>query len=231
MQQFKKMTPSSTNASKTILILGVVASFLATSANAFRSSVTTTPPISTSIDLPMKETSRFRRTKLSEETKSNADTFSIDKVTTLRRNFKYDLGLGKNKPVTNKRAGESSPVEKGLDPTRFLIEYESIQTYPSPLNSVSEGHSRNSDERKRKRKILPRVQHRRHSEDVLHIRDPDSIVHIDTNYQDDNFCHPIIVPINHFPSKNNVPGAKLDVNTVWVEMMLHNEQKQSLLCN
>jgi hypothetical protein len=152
-------------------------------------------------------------------------------VTTFQSNFKYDLGLGKNKPVTNKRTGESSPVDKSLDPTQFLIEYESIQTYPSPQNLASQVYSRNSDERKRKRKILPRVQHRRHSEDVLRIRDPDSIVHIDTNCQDDNYCHPIIVPINHIPSENNAPGTKLDVNTVWVEMMLHHEQKKNSLCN
>lgn len=212
-----------------IVLFVAITTFLAKSAQAFRSSVTTTPPISPSIDLPKEETSPFRRPKPIKETKSNTDTFSIDKVTTFQSNFKYDLGLGKNKPVTNKRTGESSPVDKSLDPTQFLIEYESIQTYPSPQNLASQVYSRNSDERKRKRKILPRVQHRRHSEDVLRIRDPDSIVHIDTNCQDDNYCHPIIVPINHIPSENNAPGTKLDVNTVWVEMMLHHEQKKKFI--
>lgn len=136
----------------------------------------------------------------------------------------YDLGLGKNKPVTNKRVKEALRVDASLDPTRFLVEHEVVSKYPSPLDSDSNlisSHRPKSD-----RKNLPKVKHRRHSEDVLRIRDSPSVGNEHSNHNnDDNSRHPVIAPIHRFSTESI---TKLDVNTVWVEMMLHNEQNKVL---
>lgn len=201
-------------------------SILAPFADAFRTSARAAPPVLVPLDLPLEGKIRFLPAQPNDAAEFVANTVSVEKVTITRTKLKYDLGLGKNKPVANKRTEETPSTDKAFDPTRFLIEYESMRSYPSPLDLGSESQSRNNNRTKNKRKNLPKVQHRRHSEDVLYIRDSDYITNGEDNCNDDSFCHPIIVPINHFSVGSNIPATKLDVNTVWVEMMLHNEQKK-----
>ena len=230
------MKPSSIYTSQiTILVVVLfVASILAPVADAFRSSTTATYPIVEPLNLPTEGMRRLPLTQHANEITDlpRAATILIEKVTTVtpRRKPKYDLGLGKNKPVVTHttRAEIMPPTDNDhiFEPTRFLIEHESVRSYPSPMDSKISGSQSRTDNRKNKN--LPRVKHRRHSEDVLLIRDPDSITNADAYYKDDNVRHPVIVPIHHFSTGMNGQAEKLDVNTVWVEMMLHNEQKKFL---
>jgi len=220
MQKNTKMKSSLRITSQIILVL-IVASILAPFADAFRSSTTATSPIVAPLDVPAERKRQLPRAQPNEATeKSSPNKILVEKMTIEKRKFKYDLGLGKNSIVKNGRADGKPSADQDLDPTRFLIEHESVRSYPSPLNSDSESQSRNNNRTNSNRKKLPKVQHRRHSEDVLCIVDQDYC-------NDDNFDHPVIVPINHCSTGSNGPAAKFDVNTVWVEMMIHNEQKKA----
>lgn len=196
--------------------------------DAFRSSATATPPDVVPLDLPTKRTRRLTQTQPSGTSQSSAaTTIKYEKQeTTPPRKFKYDLGLGKNKPVTNRRADETPLTDDAsLDPMRFMIEHEAVSKYPSPLDS----NSKTNHQTKSARKNLPKVQHRRHSEDVLQIQDSPSICNEKDNRSNgDNSLHPVIVPIHRFSAESSAPVTKLDVNTVWVEMMLHNERNKVL---
>lgn len=143
---------------------------------------------------------------------------------------KYDLGIGKNRPVGSQNGSieEDSLVDSRLDPTQFLIEHESVRPYPSPLN-LTKNDVHRKDPKNHKRKNLPTVQNIRHAKDVLHIQNPNCIG--SNNSDNDNsirLCLPIIAPINDFSTESNEPVAKLDVNTIWVEMMLYHEQSKML---
>jgi len=177
---------------------------------------------------PTKRTRLLPRTQPEETSQSSAaTTIKYEKQETAPpRKFKYDLGLGKNKPVTNRRADEMSRTDDtSLDPARFMIEHEAVSKYPSPLDSNSNSHHQTISSRKN----LPKVQHRRHSEDVLHIRDFPSIRNGQENdNNDDNSRHPVIVPVHRLSTESSALMTKLDVNTVWVEMMLHNERNKIL---
>lgn len=221
---------------KCIFILFV--SLIATPhADAFRSSATATSPIVVPFEPTKERRRRLPKTQTCEVNESTTtNTNSLEKEKTEKRKFKYDLGLGKNQPVNNDNANESSSssswLEKRFDPTQFLIEHESVRSYPSPLNSDSEPQSSSSrDEAKDKRRNLPKVQPIRHSEDILHIQDP---IRIGNSKGDDDdgdddyyyFRHPVIAPINNSYVGSIEPAVKFDLNTVWVEMMLHNEHKK-----
>merc|ERR1739841_429635 len=207
-------------------LASIAASIQAPFATAFRSSVSASPPVVAPLDFPTEAMKPLPQILADESTIPTAvPTIVVEKAaattTTPRRKVKYDLGLGKNKPVTNTRAQTDSLVEKDVDPTQFLIQHESTRPYPSPLDSKSVSQESKTDQgTKRKRKNLPRVQHRRHSEDVLSIRDSHDDKH--------SSRHPVIAPIHHLSAGKSGPTAKLDVNTIWVEMMLHNEQKKVL---
>jgi len=199
----------------------VVASILASTADAFRSSAKTIPaPIIVPLDLPLEGTNQLPQIVPSKLFETSA-TQTTRK--TSQKTFKYDLGLGKNKPVTSKSQQlptELGSVDLSLNPTQFLVDHVSVRSYPSPLDSSSRNKS---SEPKRRRENLPRIQHRRHSEDVLRIRDHISVEN--SKPYKDSF-YPVMVPI----TKNySAARVKLDVNTVWVEMMLHNEQQKLLV--
>ena len=115
----------------------------------------------------------------------------------------YDLGIGKNQPLAQKRSYTVSNVVRD-DAAQFLglgMEHESVRPYPSPLDYASLSPASPA------KSPLPKVQLKRNSEDMLAIRNSD------------NFT-PDIIPIS---------DAQLDVNTVWVEMMIHSEQMKLAL--
>ena len=217
-----------------LMLLLVVSLIDAPLADAFGSSATANRPIS----IPFEATStkqekrRLPRTsRTNDENAPTATTIVVEKMKTKRRNMiKYDLGLGKNQPFNNDNGNELSSGKR-IHPTQFLVEHESVRPYPSPLNLDSQSHSSNNrNEAKDKRKTLPKVQPIRQSKDVLHIRDPN--IHMGNTKEDDNaFGHPVIVPINHSSVGRNEPAVKFDLNTVWVEMMLHSEYKKLILTN
>ena len=127
----------------------------------------------------------------------NQQECSTSKVPTNRhrRSTTYDLGLGKNQPVI----GKTTSIVTDLDTaTLFWVEYEAVNKYPSPTLATEEITSNAP------LKIpLPKVKPSRMSEDVLNI----------TSKKD---LSSVIFQVN--------PNLKMDLNTVWVEMMIHNQQ-------
>jgi len=197
---------------------------------AFQSSATATPPIVEPLNIPTKETINTIQHK--EPSTAASKNIFLDKATSTtpprRKEVQYDLGMGKNKPVVaTKRAAAATalPVanRRIADPTQFLVDHESVRQYPSPNNG---SRNKGNAQAKTRSVDLPKVQHRRHSEDVLLIRDGGN------NYNDDtNGRHPVIVPVNRNSAENGLPATKIEVNTVWVEMMLHNEREKLLHAN
>jgi hypothetical protein len=128
-----------------------------------------------------------------------------------RRSNTYDLGLGKNQPVT----GRSSLVADDLETvTQFWIEHEAVNQYPSPIAAttvvipVVEADATSSTQAPpvAKRKQLPVIKPTRKSEDVLNIF-----------AQKEADMPSVIFQTN--------PDLKIDLNTVWVEMMIHSQQQ------
>ena len=215
-KQDNNMKQSSINkARRIVLAWALVLAFISSPfADAFRSSATAGPPDVAPLDLPTKQVRILPKTQPEESTKTGV----ISKPTTAPRKVTYDLGLGKNKPVTKKRAEKTNPTDISQHPAQFMIQHDAVSDYPSPLDMISKSNVPS----KPKRKNLPKVNHRRHSEDVLHIRDSHDQ---NNNKNDGNSRHPIIAPITTLPG---TVATKFDVNTVWVEMMLHNERNKML---
>ena len=114
----------------------------------------------------------------------------------------YDLGIGKNKPLYNI---EASCIEEIEGATKFLVEHESVRAYPSPL-MVDASHKASSNPTTTKpKKVLPKVQLKRKATDSLSIGNDD---------------------ISNIPQIRQTSSVQLDLNTVWVEMMIHSEQSK-----
>merc|ERR1712063_95676 len=188
-------------------------------ADAFRSSATATPPDVAPLDLPTKQVRILPKTQPEELRKTGvSSTIRDDETPAKPKKVTYDLGLGKNKPVTNKRAEKTNPTDISQHPAQFMIQHDAVSDYPSPLDMASESNVPS----KPTRKNLPKVNHRRHPEDVLQIHDFPSSRNEQDN-EDENSFHPIIAPIS---TSTGATATKFDVNTVWVEMMLHSERNK-----
>lgn len=210
---------------KEIMVLALlITSTFASSADAFISSpMPPSVPIATSF----------------EPTKPTSQPTVVVKEATYQKKVKYDLGIGKNHPVVNwnvnnESSSSSSLVDNQLDPTQFLIEHESVWSYPSPLDLVDPKSQTSSGKKQKeskddKRKNLPKVRHRRHSKDVLQIQDSSCTAANtkDNDNSDKHNPHPIIFPVyKNISTESSETTVKLDPNTVWVEMMLHYEHSK-----
>ena len=127
----------------------------------------------------------------------------------------YDLGIGKNKPVH----GDSNPIwanTNKLEATQFLVEHYATRDLPSPLLGSPENVIP-------ERPAVPKVEPRRRTTDALHIHTPLS-----------RASHEPTMPAAQPFDRSTLPliqatsDAQLDVNTIWVEMMLHSEQIKSI---
>ena len=124
---------------------------------------------------------------------------------------RYDLGIGKNQPVlSSSMATMPGDAADAADENvgQFINDYESVRTFPAPPSPFPT--------QKPQKKVLPKVQPRRNAQDILDIhfsRDSDSVV---------SERHPVISPVL---GKDAEP-IKLDPNTIWVEMMLHDEMNK-----
>jgi hypothetical protein len=122
----------------------------------------------------------------------------------------YDLGLGKNAPLNTSQT--QVPVQDVQMASKFWSSNEPAVSFPSPLSrgeeeSESIVQPQQKLSKKPKRKSVP-LYHKRQSQDVLEISGD---------------CMT--------PRSAMVSSAKkqqLDVNTVWVEMLIHNQQQMQL---
>ena len=119
---------------------------------------------------------------------------------------RYDMGIGKNQPVlTSSVASMSMPASdvSGND-GQFINDYESVRTFPAPSSPTG----------KPQKNVLPKVQPRRNAQDLLDIQPfGDAIA---------TGSRPMMIPV----LGNDPEPITLDPNTIWVEMMLHDEMNK-----
>lgn len=136
--------------------------------------------------------------KVSEQSSNNPTS-----QTTKSLPPRYDLGLGKNKPVVNKKRKQHQQEQREkpsvlstttYDAARYWMIPEAVNNYPSPLNEESKPPT--------KKKILPKVQPLRMVSDEL----------LDISGQNKDATALLY---------GN--AVDLDVNTLWVEMLIHHQ--------
>ena len=171
--------------------------------------------------------------------KSNDPTVFQTKEKSTIGKYKYDIGLGKNSPIIPKMLpfNHTVPFDDDIHSTtttwqnvyqacRFLPEYESEREFPSPYERrtsptnceipLKSKSIRSISNRGNKNAV---IQPKRYLEDVLVVlKDNDQQRH-DLVANENNR-----LPVMLLPNKSN---QKLDLNSVWVEMLIHNQQQNT----
>lgn len=111
-----------------------------------------------------------------------------------QQRVKYDLGLGKNPPVTRKAGRKTKTRMSTSEATRFWMIPEAVNNYPSPLLSKEAGAK------------LEQIVPSRMSLDAVDIsgKNKDATAVLQVN------------PVD------------LEMNTLWVEMLIHHQQNKML---
>ncbi|CAB9500732.1 expressed unknown protein [Seminavis robusta] len=126
----------------------------------------------------------------------------------------YDLGLGKNAPVSQSSGSDRKPFRAQRDhidvfqATKYWTEYESAREFPSPQSQMTVVYEKTSlplATTKKTRKTVA-LHPKRSMQDSL------TIVEATRNDQ------AVMVPSD--------PSSQRDVNSVWVEMLIHYEQQK-----
>jgi hypothetical protein len=107
---------------------------------------------------------------------------------------KYDLGLGKNAPLITNEQTRVDETRNVQKASQFWMVNEPVVIYPSPAQSSSQEEHHQVS---RKRKSMPLIP-KRQSEDVLQISS-DRVM-------------------------SKTQSHQLDLNTPWVEMLIHCQQ-------
>merc|ERR1711966_328887 len=223
---------------------------------AFRSSTSSSSSSkSSSIPPPLPSTIAATSAALEipqQETILNRNTPKVTRKTTA---IKYDLGIGKHPPVLSLSSSsvvfKNKEENTEHDPTQFLREHVAVRDFPSPLllhdpTATTETLLLITETRTEKtKKKFPKLRHVRQSQDIFYIHDSTTaaatttdtrgeVVHrngdgntkhaaTNSNNNDDDEdweCdYPIIA--RTIPRK-----TKFDLNTIWVEMLLHSEHKK-----
>lgn len=143
--------------------------------------------------------------------------------------YSYDLGLGKHSPLI--KDDEMNHHRNIIDTndvyhaSRFLSVHESAQPFPTPQEAKCEAETiivktiirkqKQEKVKKPRRKPYPKVQPKRQLEDVLFIL---------TN---DNSSTPKATTEKQLPVMVQPGNSQLDLNSIWVEMMLHDQQSMA----
>ena len=131
---------------------------------------------------------------------------------------RYDLGIGKNPPL-HSLVGTSFDEPDSKTAVQFLEEYESVVEYPSPLQHP---HPRSAGSSKKKRQFPVHVH--RFSVDLIDICEVAS---------GGSGARPVAYTHRPSPgtSQRGSGGRRSpwDLNTPWVEMLIHEQQQQLLV--
>lgn len=136
---------------------------------------------------------------------------------------KYDLGLGKNPPFV--KSNKAPPTKFGgfendtYRAMRHMTEHQAVRPIPSPLSQPQQPPKLQVSY-SIKRKHKPTIDYSRRSEDVLHIFEEKSEESGDDQVPRSSRGPLTIVAKTH--------GQKLDMNTAWVEMLLHSESSKGV---
>jgi hypothetical protein len=152
-------------------------------------------------------------------TRQSEDWAAIFKARNRLKTPKYDLGIGKNPPV-NFHAAPPSQQQHERERNygiagEFIVDHVGIQKFPSP--QLRDNHTELPQSIPQKKKVLPRVQPIRKVTEFLDIQQWS-----DSGTQ----TLPVMMPIHDSSAitfNDRAEPLKLDPNTIWVEMMLHDE--------
>merc|ERR1712232_708685 len=164
------------------------------------------------------------------------------------KEYSYDLGIGKNQPlhvdltmdpVVSAVGDDHRGDDNNHGVANYMVQHESTREFPSPLlddgasaslrlpstrDETVSGSGRH-EPKKSRRKVLPKVEPKRQLEDVLFILTDDlgessirSEERLPSTYG--NHGHPVMV----HPAGN----GQLDINSIWVEMLIHNQQNDDV---
>ena len=136
----------------------------------------------------------------------------------------YDLGIGKNRPVHLTQQNDSaftashntatkSHGRSVFEVTQFWNDHQAVRKYPAPDPSTVA-----SDTSTKPKNILPVVNPTRQARDMLTIVKESPGVSSHQPKLQQPRSQPIMVP------SSQQRKSQLDVNTVWVEMLIHSEQ-------
>jgi hypothetical protein len=153
------------------------------------------------------------------------DTTASSALFVSNNKYSYDLGLGKNSPLSQDTTVQAQSFDHSNDDvyqaSRFLSEYHSERPFPSPLQVPNDSQTSSENDileklEKPKQNFYPKVQPKRHLEDVLVILT--SEVWENANPQE-TLKHRKQLPVMIQPG-----NSQLDLNSIWVEMLLHDQQ-------
>jgi hypothetical protein len=157
---------------------------------------------------------RERREERSRTTQ-NKDRAAVFQAKQRLKKPKYDLGIGRNKVVNFDMAvspgnQNNQYVKDAVGVGKYIVEHEGVQEFPSPIREGMIEPVPSAT----KWQVLPKVHPSRKVSDLFDISSltDDALPVMIARYDSSTaFEHGMVEPL------------KLDPNTVWVEMMLHDE--------
>ncbi|CAB9500671.1 expressed unknown protein [Seminavis robusta] len=129
----------------------------------------------------------------------------------------YDLGLGKNAPVTHSSGSNLYTAESDsrvLEATKYWSEYESVREFPSPQSQQVVAYRSAVPETNKKMRKTVLLHPKRTMQDSLTIVPNAARQKLRTSTGQ---------PV---PMMVQSDASQLDVNSVWVEMLIHSEQQK-----
>jgi hypothetical protein len=167
--------------------------------------LTILPPVDASIEV----------SQLPAEMKPTSMPFDASATISRPQKRSYDLGLGKNSPVTRASSTKDDmgvTGDKVFQATQYWSEYESVRDFPSPQSQMTVEFEKRSPNTKKTRKQVP-----------LHLKRAvqDSLTFLPSTGLDAGRI-PSMLP--KLPVMVHSDSSQLDVNSVWVEMLIHSEQ-------
>jgi len=151
---------------------------------------------------------------------------------------KYDLGIRQVQPVFSRQgrqalSSEAVVVDDVPSLTQYIVEYAATREFPSLLGSdtnINLNKPSSLNHEASAARSLPKVRPVRRAEDVLTIED----VHVASKAESrskrtlpNNWYHPYRHSDQEIePTIRATTTDQLELNTIWVEMLLHSEQME-----
>jgi hypothetical protein len=157
----------------------------------------------------------FAVSLLPAQRKPRGMPFDMSADTSRPQKRSYDLGLGKNSPVTKASStNDATGVSEDdiFKATQYWSEYESVRDFPSPRSQMIVDFEKHSSQTKKSRKQVP-----------LHLKRAvqDSLTFLPSVGLDSGRT---LSSLPKLPVMVQSGSSQLDVNSVWVEMLIHSEQ-------
>lgn len=142
----------------------------------------------------------------------------------------YDLGLGKNPPVSSHKTTNAESNKNICEAAQYLIEHESVTDYPSPLRAATATASIVANVRfvtassslstAAANGVTAPSSGGRGPQPIFPLRFSDDVLAIDTSRP----SQPIAFANYQQHHEQPTRSPQWDLNTPWVEMLIHEQQ-------